>query len=228
MPESTPATEQSATVIFPNATAKLSKTEGFHYPVLCDFLQTLCLSQRCPEHLLPVRSSTQWNLRSLIEFLMQTVSQFGFTYELLPLRLPHRWVPERFNRLDLELCLRAMIASAHETNLEVLWKMLSEDVCGWGRTPHIHQTLPKREHLVVSIRRWRPSDPSPNLRLLLFSSIERFTALLLEHFAGTCPFGYPRTSARIIPLSERHIDYCEQVRNTIAHRPILELSRSKP
>jgi threonyl-tRNA synthetase len=42
----------------------------------------------------------------------------------------------------------------------------------------------------------------------LLGSIERFFAVLIEHYAGAFPLWLAPVQARLIPIADRHIDYC--------------------
>ncbi|KAK2196878.1 bifunctional Class II Aminoacyl-tRNA synthetase-Biotinyl protein ligase (BPL) and lipoyl protein ligase (LPL)/Aminoacyl-tRNA synthetase [Babesia duncani] len=45
----------------------------------------------------------------------------------------------------------------------------------------------------------------------LFGSLERFIAIVLEHFAGKLPFWLSPTQLAILPLADRHADYCHKL-----------------
>jgi threonyl-tRNA synthetase len=53
------------------------------------------------------------------------------------------------------------------------------------------------------------------LHRVVFGSIERFIAILTEHFAGDFPTWLAPVQVRVIPISEAHIDYAERVRDTL-------------
>ena len=45
----------------------------------------------------------------------------------------------------------------------------------------------------------------------LYGSVERFVGVLVEHFAGAFPTWLAPVQAAIIPIADRHIDYCHEV-----------------
>jgi len=47
---------------------------------------------------------------------------------------------------------------------------------------------------------------------VLFGSLERFMGVLIEHFGGAFPTWLAPVQALIIPISDRHLEYAEQVR----------------
>ena len=61
-----------------------------------------------------------------------------------------------------------------------------------------------REHRPVVIHR------------AIFGSIERFIAILIEHFAGAFPIWCAPLQAIVLPIADRHVDYAERVRRLLA------------
>ncbi len=49
-----------------------------------------------------------------------------------------------------------------------------------------------------------------------FGSIERFIGILIEHFAGAFPAWLAPTQVKIIPVSERHLDYALELKDAYA------------
>lgn len=54
----------------------------------------------------------------------------------------------------------------------------------------------------------------------LLGSIERFTAILIEHFAGAFPVWLAPVQAVLIPIADRHIEYCNEVALKLASHGI--------
>ena len=50
---------------------------------------------------------------------------------------------------------------------------------------------------------------------VIFGSLERFIAILIEHFAGAFPTWLAPVQVQIIPVSDDHLDYAEQVEKTL-------------
>ncbi len=50
----------------------------------------------------------------------------------------------------------------------------------------------------------------------IFGSFERFIAILIEHYAGAFPLWLAPLQARVIPISDRHLDYARSVRAELA------------
>jgi threonyl-tRNA synthetase len=49
----------------------------------------------------------------------------------------------------------------------------------------------------------------------IFGSFERFIAILIEHYAGAFPIWLSPVQAMIIPIADRHADYCAQVKERL-------------
>src|SRR5436189_4682160 len=50
----------------------------------------------------------------------------------------------------------------------------------------------------------------------ILGSFERFIAILIEHYAGAFPVWLSPVQAVIIPIADRHVDYCRKVRDLLA------------
>jgi threonyl-tRNA synthetase len=50
----------------------------------------------------------------------------------------------------------------------------------------------------------------------IFGSLERFVALLIEHFAGAWPLWLAPVQAVVLPISDRHLEYARQVHGRLA------------
>ena len=49
----------------------------------------------------------------------------------------------------------------------------------------------------------------------IFGSLERFIALLIEHYAGAFPLWLAPVQAMVVPIADRHLDYAEAVASQI-------------
>ena len=50
---------------------------------------------------------------------------------------------------------------------------------------------------------------------VVFGSIERFIGILIEHFAGAFPTWLAPVQVRVLPISDKYMDYAEKVRKTL-------------
>ena len=58
-----------------------------------------------------------------------------------------------------------------------------------------------RKHRVVMIHR------------AIFGSLERFIGVLIEHFSGKFPLWLSPVQIILLPITDRHLDYCEKIKN---------------
>jgi len=50
---------------------------------------------------------------------------------------------------------------------------------------------------------------------VIFGSLERFIGILIEHYAGAFPVWLSPVQARILPISEKHMDYAREVKDKL-------------
>jgi threonyl-tRNA synthetase len=50
----------------------------------------------------------------------------------------------------------------------------------------------------------------------IFGSIERFIAILIEHFAGAFPLWFAPLQVAVLPIADRHVEYARTVEGTLA------------
>jgi threonyl-tRNA synthetase len=49
----------------------------------------------------------------------------------------------------------------------------------------------------------------------IFGSFERFIAILIEHYAGSFPVWLAPVQVMMIPIADRHVEYCQQVKDRL-------------
>ena len=54
----------------------------------------------------------------------------------------------------------------------------------------------------------------------IFGSVERFLAILLEHYAGDFPVWLAPEQVRIVPIADQHVDYANDLRHRLAKEGI--------
>lgn len=89
--------------------------------------------------------------------------------------------------------------------------------CG---TIQLDMSLPERFNL-----EYRDSDGSTKRPIMihraLYGSIERFMAIIIEHFAGRFPFWLNPRQIRVIPVADRHIPFSKEVQAACRKRGLL-------
>ncbi len=84
-------------------------------------------------------------------------------------------------------------------------------------TVQVDYNLPERFDLSYT-----GADNKPHRPVMIhrapFGSMERFTGLLIEHFAGKFPTWLAPEQVRVLPISDKVADFAEQVRATLASK----------
>ncbi len=58
------------------------------------------------------------------------------------------------------------------------------------------------------------------LHRALFGSFERFIGVLIEHYAGAFPVWLSPVQAVVIPISDKHVDYAEKIKNQLQNNNV--------
>lgn len=94
-----------------------------------------------------------------------------------------------------------------------------------GATVQVDFNLPERFNL-----KYIDSDNSTKRPVMLhraiFGSLERFTALLIENYAGAFPFWLSKVQAQILPIADRHHEYAKSIKKQLNIRTNID-SRSE-
>jgi len=86
-------------------------------------------------------------------------------------------------------------------------------------TVQVDYNLPERFDLTYIGEDNRPHRPVM-IHRAPFGSLERFTGLFIEHFAGKFPTWLAPEQVRVLPISEKFFDYAEQVTAQLADQKI--------
>jgi threonyl-tRNA synthetase len=81
-------------------------------------------------------------------------------------------------------------------------------------TVQIDFATPKRFNLTYKDKDGTDKNPVMVHRAIL-GSYERFLALIIEYFAGAFPFWLAPVQIRIIPISEKHIEYAKKIKKEL-------------
>lgn len=107
--------------------------------------------------------------------------------------------------------------------------ILMEDSLGreWQTgTIQLDFQLPLRFDLKYSAPDGTEKTPAV-IHRVIYGSLERFIAILVEHYAGAFPIWIAPEQVRVLPIADRHLDYARQVRSTLAERGLrVELDES--
>jgi threonyl-tRNA synthetase len=81
-------------------------------------------------------------------------------------------------------------------------------------TVQVDYVLPERFELEFTGEDGQPHRPVM-IHRAPFGSLERFVAVLIEHFAGAFPLWLAPVQAVVIPISDRHVEYAGKVRSIL-------------
>ena len=76
-------------------------------------------------------------------------------------------------------------------------------------------TLPRRFNLEYVADDGKKHQPLMVHRAL-YGSIERFFGILIEHYAGAFPVWLAPVQAAVLPITDRHVEYAQKVKNRLA------------
>jgi threonyl-tRNA synthetase len=80
--------------------------------------------------------------------------------------------------------------------------------------------LPRRFNCAYIDREGRQQIPAV-IHRVIYGSLERFLGILIEHTAGALPVWLAPEQARLIPITDRHIEYARAVRDRLRAAGIL-------
>ena len=88
-----------------------------------------------------------------------------------------------------------------------------------GATIQVDFNLPNRFDLKYTDSSGQYQKPVM-LHRAIFGSLERFTALLIENYAGAFPLWLSQKQVSILPIADRHNQYCQEIKQTLKKHKI--------
>lgn len=166
-------------------------------------------------------------IKKIIKFVDDTLTLFGFTYEVeLSTRPEHKYVgsleiwnmaetslKESMDELEMKYEVNEGDGAFYGPKIDFKLK----DAIGrtWqGATIQLDFNLPERFDLKYSAKDGSLQTPVM-IHRVIFGTMERFIGLLIEHFSGAFPTWLAPKQVVIIPVAERHYDYCDEVAQEI-------------
>ncbi len=163
----------------------------------------------------------------LLRLIQRVYGDFGLTPEMKLSTRPEQYLGERATWDHAESALKAALASAG-----VAYTINEGDGAFYGpkidfavtdalgrkwqcATVQLDYQLPQRFKL-----KYVGADNAEHTPVVMhraiFGSIERFVALLLEHYAGALPLWFAPVQAVVLPIADRHQKYAAGVRDRLA------------
>jgi threonyl-tRNA synthetase len=168
----------------------------------------------------------------VLEFCLSFLAAFGFEEPKMELSVRDPQTPEKYagSEADWEMAESTLAAALEARGLP--YERVEGEAVFYGpkidigildalgrrwqaSTIQFDFNLPERFDLTYVGEDNRPHRPYMVHRAL-YGSIERFFALLIEHYSGALPVWLAPTQAVIIPVSHRNLDYAQQVGDELA------------
>jgi threonyl-tRNA synthetase len=167
----------------------------------------------------------------VLEFCLSFLADYGFEDPEMELSVRDPRTPEEYagSEADWEMA-QSTLAAALEAR-ELPYERVEGEAVFYGpkidigildalgrrwqaSTIQFDFNLPERFDLTYVGEDNRPHRPYMVHRAL-YGSIERFFALLIEHYSGALPPWLAPTQAMVIPVSDRNLDYSRKVRGAL-------------
>jgi threonyl-tRNA synthetase len=166
-------------------------------------------------------------VEALITLVQRVYGDFGLSYAAKLSTRPEKFLGEVATWDDAEAALRRALDSSHQAyalnagdgtfygpkiDFDITDALGRKWQCG---TIQLDYQMPERfdlkytgadngEHRPVVIHR------------AIFGSLERFIAILIEHFAGAFPLWLAPLPAIVLPIADRHLEYAREVAGALA------------
>ena len=178
-------------------------------------------------HLFCRPDQMQAEIDRVLEFCLSFLVAFGFEEPKMELSVRDPQTPEKYagSEADWEMAESTLAAALEARGLS--YERVEGEAVFYGpkidigildalgrrwqaSTIQFDFNLPERFDLTYAGEDNRPHRPYMVHRAL-YGSIERFIALLIEHYSGALPVWLAPTQAVIIPVSDRNLDYARKV-----------------
>ncbi len=189
-------------------------------------------------HIFCTFSQIKSEIKSALGFLSDVYAKFGFQYELNLSTRPEKFIGE----IETWVQAEQMLAEALNEN-GVKWTICEQSGAFYGPKIDVHLTdslgrkhqcgtiqldfqLPQRFELKYVDEKGELQTPVI-IHRAIFGSFERFIAILIENFNGFWPIWLNPRQIKIIPVSEKFLDYAKQVKSDLMkHKFFIDIDES--
>ncbi|NMB92369.1 MAG: threonine--tRNA ligase [Parcubacteria group bacterium] len=179
-------------------------------------------------------------IHSLIKLSFKILKDFGFTdFDVFLSTRPQKYVGKSSNWVKATKALEAALkkekikyqtdrggGAFYGPKIDIKLK----DALGrsWQCTTiQVDFNLPERFDMFYIDEKGKKQKPIMIHRALL-GSIERFMAVLIEHYKGDFPFWLAPVQIKILPVLEKHLDYAQKIKEELSHYDFrLEIDNSE-
>jgi threonyl-tRNA synthetase len=184
-------------------------------------------------HIFITEDQIEEEYQRILEICDRFYSVFGLTYKLRMGTRPDDFIGdiESWNRAE-DALRRILDRKAGPGNYTIeegdgafygpKVDILMEDCLGreWQMgTLQLDFQLPRRFECTYTDKDGTLKTPVVVHRVI-YGSLERFIGILIEHYAGAFPLWIAPIQARLIPIADRHLDYCSKVKEQLEARDI--------
>lgn len=182
-------------------------------------------------HIFCTREQVYGEISDLMDLVLFIMKSFGFDQYKVELSVRDESKKEEYagSEEDWRMAEEALTESLRARGIE--WDRMEGEAVFYGpkidvklidaigrswqlSTVQFDFTLPKRFDLSYVAADGHAHQPVMLHRALL-GSIERFFGMLIEHYAGAFPIWLAPVQAIVLPISERHQEYAEQVKQRL-------------
>ncbi|HSW38367.1 MAG TPA: threonine--tRNA ligase [Acidobacteriota bacterium] len=182
-------------------------------------------------HIFCTRDQVDAEISDAIDLVLFVMKSFGFEKFKVELSVRDESKKEEYAGAeeDWQMAEKALTESLKARGIE--WKRMEGEAVFYGpkidvklidaigrpwqlSTIQFDFTLPKRFGLSYAASDGLGHQPVMLHRALL-GSIERFLGVLIEHYAGAFPLWLAPVQVKVIPISEKHIDYAGRVKHRL-------------
>lgn len=175
-------------------------------------------------HLFVREDQIEAEIAKVLELIAEFYTHFGFEYKVELSTRPEEFMGSKAIWDDAEAALESVLkkkAIAYQVNhgdgafygpkidFHILDSLGRSWQCG---TVQLDFLMPEKFNCSYVGKEGQFHRPVM-IHRAIFGSVERFMAILIEHYAGDFPLWLSPVQAKIIPIAESHIDYAENVKS---------------
>lgn len=193
-------------------------------------LRVRCFTQD-DAHIFMLPSQIESEICNVIKLVDEVYSTFGLTYSLELSTMPENHIGEISEWQQVEKALANALDHMHldykinegdgafygpKIDIHVKDCIGREWQCG---TIQLDMQLPKRFNLKYTDADGSEKEPIM-IHRVIYGSIERIMAILIENFAGAFPTWLAPVQVKILPIAEKFNDYAEKVKKELEEKDI--------
>ncbi len=173
-------------------------------------------------HIFMLPSQIKDEIKGVIELVDRFYKMFGFSYHIELSTKPEKamgsdeiWdkaisaLKEALEELEIDYILNEGDGAFYGPKIDFHLKDCLDRTWQCG-TIQLDFLLPEKFDLTYIGEDGQKHRPVM-IHRVVFGSIERFIGILIEHFAGAFPTWLAPVQAKVLPISERHLDYAKEV-----------------